>query len=222
MASELSSADASILSTCLIALGLRATHSSARVITSPPTSSHNTLMSPSLAVAASKVHLSRRRRNISQTRSTTSRTQISSRMSLGWTAVETRSRRSPYSPISSPSMIGEGPKSSNGFGRRVADSAGKLASVLVIRIPRRTFLFVQVEGRKGRCMQPRLVRERRESACKQQANTFRRKKKMEKFETRLRNETLDISAGREIFFCRQDAVAADKPLNLCNLGKNFP
>jgi len=71
-------------------------------------------------------------------------------------------------------------------------------------------------------MQPRLVRERRESACKQQANTFRRKKKMEKFETRLRSETLDISAGREIFFCRQDAVAADKPLNLCNLGKNFP
>src|SRR5262249_21081276 len=42
--------------------------------------------------------------------------------------------------VISPSMIGEGPKSPNAIGRRVVVSAGKFASVLLIRTPREPFL----------------------------------------------------------------------------------
>jgi hypothetical protein len=55
-------------------------------------------------------------------------------------AVEMRVRRSSYNPMSSPSMSGEGPNRFNGSGR-VAVPAGKFASVLLIRMSQKTFLF---------------------------------------------------------------------------------
>src|SRR5207244_3958785 len=93
--------------------GFRRIHSFVRACTLMPpvslsgsplsTNEYKTLVRASYAPPVMRFVLRRRKRNTSQARSTISRTQMSSRISTGFTTADTRRRSSSYAAASSPS-----------------------------------------------------------------------------------------------------------------------